>query len=222
MIWFALLLELHFIFDAAANGLWAELAKFSDAERQAGLLYIWEPQHLGNFKLQPWFLDDEKQALELFVPQFPFHGIIIIRKRSWGQKKKNQGDEIKHWLIHVDHFFFFLRFFFLIFKRPLKEGIFLLETEDWEGFLPFQLCQRLHGWLVCLWRGQTETQVLCGSWIWLVLEGKENLYLSLVLLWDRLLRFHVGGILDAAKAGQREQGWPTSTGAGTAGAQYME
>lgn len=37
MIWFALLLELHFIFGAAANGLWSELAKFSDAERQAGL-----------------------------------------------------------------------------------------------------------------------------------------------------------------------------------------
>lgn len=90
MIWFALLLELHFISDAAANGLWAELAKFSDAERQAGLLYIWEPQRLWHFKLQPWFLDDETQALELFVPHFPFHGIIIICKKSWGQKTKKQ------------------------------------------------------------------------------------------------------------------------------------
>lgn len=126
MIWFALLLELHLIFDAAANGLWAELAKFSDAERQAGLLYMWEPQHLWNFKLQPWFLDDENQALELFVPYFPFHGIIIICKKSWGHKI--QGDEIKHCLIHVDHFFFFSwdAFYFWSLKDPWKRELFFL------------------------------------------------------------------------------------------------
>lgn len=112
LIWFALLLELHFIFDAVANGLWAELAKFSDAERQAGLQYIWEPQHLWNFKLQSWFLGDENQALELFVSHFPFHGIIIICKKRAEGKKNSGGDEIKHWLIHVGHFFFSLRFFF--------------------------------------------------------------------------------------------------------------
>lgn len=104
MIWFALLLELHFIFDATANGLWAELAKFNDAERQADLLYIWEPQHLWHFKFQPWFLDDETQALELFVPHSLSWHYNYLQKEL--KAKKIQGDEIKQWLIHVDDFFF--------------------------------------------------------------------------------------------------------------------
>lgn len=62
-------------------------------------------------KTKPW---------SSFVPYFPFHGIIIICKKSW--EHKIQGHEIKHWLIHVD--LFFSELLFLVFKRPLEAGSF--------------------------------------------------------------------------------------------------
>lgn len=64
-----------------------------------------------------------------FVLHFPFHSIIIICKKSW--ERKIQGDEIKHWLIRVDLSSWAA---FLSLKDSWKEGIFLLETEDWEDF----------------------------------------------------------------------------------------
>lgn len=53
-------------------------------------------------KIKPW---------SSFVPHLPFHGIIIICKKSL--EHKIQGDEIKHWFIHVDLLFLSSAFFHL-------------------------------------------------------------------------------------------------------------
>lgn len=113
-----------------------------------------------------------------FVPHFPFHGIIIICKKSW--ERKIQGDEIKHWLIHVDLFSWAA---FFVFKRLLKAGNF--PSWDWglrrfcfplNSFKGFMADECLPG------RVQTDSKLPVCVWSWLVPESKENLYLSSVLL----------------------------------------
>lgn len=113
-----------------------------------------------------------------FVPHFPFHSIIIICKKSW--ERKIQGDEIKHWLIRVDLSSWAA---FFVFKRLLKGGNF--PSWDWglrRFCFPFNFFKGFMADEYLPGRMQTDSKLSVCAWSWLVPEGKENLYLSSVLL----------------------------------------